>query len=203
MKRSLVILLCGGLLLTLTGCSYSEVFNNKSDSKQDIGVSDNKVSDTKKQNEVKDGIKVEIGQNIQYDDNYNISFLETSFTQKVEPSNPSTYYSYYEPKDSNNNTFVLLKTTIKNLGTETLDGDKLPVGKLIYDNKYKYNSQLVFEEDDGSDLEGYSWYMDIEPLKTKNIWYMVEVPKEVESNTDKSVSMQYKINGKIYTVKIR
>ena len=45
--------------------------------------------------------------------------------------------------------------------------------------------------------------MDIEPLKTKKIWYLVEVPQEVEINTQAGLIMQYQINGKTYNVKIR
>ena len=45
--------------------------------------------------------------------------------------------------------------------------------------------------------------MDIEQLKTKKIWYLVEVPQEVEINTQAGLIMQYQINGKTYNVKIR
>ena len=38
------------------------------------------------------------------------------------------------------NTYLVLKTVIKNLGTEILAGEKLPKGKLIYDEKYKLNN---------------------------------------------------------------
>lgn len=203
MKKVLVTIICGILALFITGCSYSEVFNNSNDKDANTGVTDNEENtNTPSKEEVK-GIEVAIGQNIQYDDNYNISFIESSFKQKVEPSNPESYYHYFEPKDTSSNTFLVLKTVIKNLGTETLDGEKLPKAKLIYDGKYKYDAQLITEEDDGSDLDSYDWYMDIDPLKTKKIWYLVEVPKEIETNTQASLVMQYQINGKTYDVKIR
>ena len=75
--------------------------------------------------------------------------------------------------------------------------------KLIYDGKYKYDAITVMEEDDGSELSQYSFYMDIDPLTTKKIWYMVEVPQEIESNTNASLVMQYNFNSKTYNVKIR
>lgn len=203
MKKVLIAIICGVFALSITGCSYSEVIGNKKNNDTNTGVSNNQ-EDTKKQSkEETKGIDVSIGQNIQYDDNYNISFIESSFKQKVEPSNPDSYYNYFEPKDTSSNTFLVLKTVIKNLGTETLDGEKLPKAKLIYDGKYKYDAQLITEEDDGSDLDSYSWYMDIDPLKTKKIWYLVEVPKEVETNTQATLVMQYQINGKTYNVKLR
>lgn len=203
MKKIFVAIICGVLALSITGCSYSDVFNNKDDKDTNTGVTDNKEDTRTPSKEETKGIDVAIGQNIQYDDNYNISFIENSFKQKVEPSNPDSYYHYFEPKDTSSNTFLVLKTVIKNLGTETLDGEKLPKAKLIYDGKYKYDAQLITEEDDGSDLDSYSWYMDIDPLKTKKIWYLVEVPKEVETNTQATLVMQYQINGKTYNVKIR
>ncbi len=203
MKKVLIAIICGLFSLSITGCSYSEVVGNKKNNDTNTGVSNNQKDTKKPSKEETKGIDVSIGQNIQYDDNYNISFIENSFKQKVEPSNPDSYYHYFEPKDTSSNTFLVLKTVIKNLGAETLDGEKLPKAKLIYEGKYKYDAQLITEEDDGSDLDSYSWYMDIDPLKTKKIWYLVEVPKEVETNTQATLVMQYQINGKTYNVKIR
>ena len=148
-------------------------------------------------------IDVSIGQNIEYDDNYTISFLDYLFTQRINPSNPDSYYHYYEAQDKSSNTLFVLKTTIKNLGGETLDDDSLPGATLIYDGKYKYELEKITEEDDGSDLDGYSWYMDIDPLKTKKIWYKVEVPLDLENNTDKSLEVEYNINNKTYRLKVR
>lgn len=201
MKKVLLAIICGVLVLSVLGCSYSEGFNNKSDKDTNTGVTDNKESTSATNEEEIKGIDVTIGQNIQYDDYYNVSFIESSFKKNVEPTNPDSYYSYFPAGDGNK--YLVLKTIIKNLGTETLDGEKLPKAKLIYDGKYKYDAQLVTEKDDGSELEQYDWYMDIDPLKTKKIWYIVEVPKEVETNTQASLIMQYKINGKTYNVKIR
>ncbi len=201
MKKVLYILICGLTLLTITGCSYSDVFNNKDTNNKDSNVTDNKNEPSTKPNEDKKGIEVTIGQNIQYDDNYNISFIESYFTHNVEPTNPDSYYTYFPASDGN--TYLVLKTVIKNLDTELLAGEKLPKGKLIYDGKYKYDAITVMEEDDGSELSQYSFYMDIDPLTTKKIWYMVEVPQEIESNTNASLVMQYNFNSKTYNVKIR
>lgn len=79
----------------------------------------------------------------------------------------------------------------------------MPKGKLIYDGKYKYDAILITEEDDGSELKQYSFYMDIDPLTTRKIWYMVEVPQEIETNTNSRLVMQFNIDGKTYNVNIR
>ncbi len=187
------LLLIVSVVFMATGCGNAN-------SIKDTSVSDNKEN-TEVKSETKKAIAVSIGQNIQYDDNYNISFLEMLFTQKIEPTNPESYYTYYPAGDDN--AYLVLKTVIKNLGTDTLKGSKLPKAKLIYDNKYNYDAKLMTETDDGSNVEQYDWYMDIEPLKTKKIWYAVEVPKEIENNTNTSIIMEYKINNKVYNVKLR
>ena len=89
------------------------------------------------------------------------------------------------------------------MGAETLDGDSISKAILVYDEKYRYDTFGVFEEDDGSDIESYSWSLDIEPLKTKKIWFIVEVPLEVSINKEKTLKAEFEINGKIYHVKIR
>lgn len=199
MKKVLFILICGFTLLSITGCSYSEFFGSKDNTNSN--VTENKdITDTTNKEDKKE-IDVAIGQNIQYDSNYNISFLESFFSRKVEPSNPGSYYTYFPAGDGN--TYLVLKTVIKNLGTEILAGEKLPKGKLIYDGKYKYDAILITEEDDGSELKQYSFYMDIDPLTTRKIWYMVEVPQEIETNTNSRLVMQFNIDGKTYNVNIR
>lgn len=200
MKKVLIAIICGILVLSVTGCSYSDVFN-KDKKDTNTNVTDNKDKTTKSDEKTTKGIDVTIGQNIQYDDNYNISFEDSLFCEKIESTNPDSYYTYYPA--GNGNTYLVVKTVIKNLGTDTLSGSKLPKAKLIYNNKYNYDASLMTEEDDGSRVEQYNWYMDIEPLKTKKIWYAVEVPKEVESNTEAGLILQYQINGKTYNVKVR
>lgn len=201
MKKILITLISGILILTTSACgSNTHVYNNNESNNNGTSVNDNDSSNEKE--ETKKAVDVKIGQNIQYDDNFNISFQSSLFTDKLNPSKPDSFYHYYEVKDSSNTNFVL-KTNIKNLGTETLEGDKLPDATLIYDGKYKYEMQLITEEDDGSDLQGYDWYMDIDPLKTKKIFYMVEVPDEVETNTSASLVVQYEIDSTIYNVVVR
>lgn len=192
-KKLLGLFLIAMVAFIVTGCGNDAI--------KDTGVSDNKKKSETKETSTKKGIDVSIGQNIQYDDNYNISFEDSLFCEKIEPTNPDSYYTYYPA--GNGNTYLVVKTLIKNLGADTLSGSKLPKAKLIYNNKYNYDAKLMTEEDDGSKVEQYDWYMDIEPLKTKKIWYAVEVPKEVESNSEVGLILQYQINSKIYNVKVR
>lgn len=197
MKKILTTIICMFLVLSITGCNNSKVFNNTKDVNSNTGVGDNNddtINSTK-------GIEVYVGQNIQYDDNYNISFLEANIVKSVEPTNPGQLYTHYVASDGN--LYVVLKTVIKNLGTDAIKGDNIPKGKLIYNDKYKYTNSLITEKDDGSDLQNYYNFMSINPLSSENIWYVFEVPEEVNTNTQANLIVQYQINGKTYNVKIR
>lgn len=145
--------------------------------------------------------QVNIGQTITIEDFLEYSFIETKFTTKLEPSQPDLYYHYYEAKSADN-TLLGIRTKIKNLQTEQYDGEKLPKATVMYDGKYKYDCKLIVEEDDGSDLQGYDWYMDIEPLKSKNFYYYVELPKEVETD-GKSLTLRIDLKSNSYELKIR
>ena len=200
MKKIIIYIL---LILVLSGCGYEETFTIGNNNITDETVSDN-IDDNKEENKSSNNpVEVNLGQNIEFSDNYIISFISSNFSQKIVPTNPDSFYTYYEVQDKSINTYFMLKTTIKNLGGETLSGEKLPSATLIYDNKYKYNLSLITETDDSSDLEGYDWYMDIDPLKTKKIWYYVEIPIEIENSNEKSLVVEYQFNNKIYDIIIR
>ena len=69
-------------------------------------------------------------------------------------------------------------------------------------NKYKYDCSLIVEEDDGSDLEGYDWYMNIEPLKSKTFYYYAEIPNDVETDTN-PLAFRIELKGNGYELKIK
>lgn len=200
---SIVALAVIFFLLSLdTGNTVNVIDNNKNNTTiKDNDDNDN--SGSTGQTTQEEVIEVEIGKTIEDSENYSMQLISSSFSNKVKPSKPKGYYSYYEIKDKKANTYFVLKTKIKNLGAETLDGDSISKAILVYDEKYRYDTFGIFEEDDGSDIESYSWSLDIEPLKTKKIWFIVEVPLEVSINKEKTLKAEFEINGKIYHVKIR
>ena len=163
-------------------------------------VSDTTSSDIKDDTQ-KQYAEVNIGQTINIDDYLEYSFVDTNFTKKIEPSNPDSYYHYYEAKSSDN-IMLAVKTKIKNLGTEEFDGEKIPKATMLYDGKYKYNCNLIVEDDDGGDLNGYDWYMDIEPLKSKNFYYYAELPQEARDD-GKTLTLRIDLKGNSYELKIR
>lgn len=165
------------------------------------GAISNTPSSNIKDNTEKQYAEVNIGQTITIEDYLEYSFVDTKFTSKLEPSNPNSYYSYYEAKSSDN-VLLAIKTKIKNLQTEEFDGKNLPKATLMYDGKYKYSCNLIVEEDDGGNLKGYDWYMDIEPLKSKTFYYYAELPQEAKGD-NKPLTLRIDLKDNSYELKIR
>lgn len=159
--------------------------------------------DTKENNskEDKEFAQVKMGQKITIEDYLQYTFVKSKFSKKIEPSNPDSYYSYYEAKGTGN-ILLSVQTDIKNLTSTEFNGKNIPKATIIYDNKYEYSCNIIVEEDDGSDLEGYDWYMNIQPLKSKKFYYYVEIPKEFEKD-EKSLALRITLQDYSYELKIK
>jgi hypothetical protein len=96
-----------------------------------------------------------------------------TFRDKVKPTNPSGYYSYYQIKESDK-TYLDVKGTFKNLGTTSLEAEDVFNMTLIYHDKYEYNCFTVI--DAKGDLE--TWYF-VDPLETVKYRSLFDVPCEV------------------------
>lgn len=125
-----------------------------------------------------------------------VTIKSIKFTDKVEPSNPSSYYTYYEVKDTSN-TYLALKINVKNLKGDSLDADKVMNAKLIYNDKYTYDCFSTIEKDG---TFTYTNITSIDPLKKSVIYYLFEVPKEVK---DGDVELQINYAGDKYFVKVK
>lgn len=159
--------------------------------------------DTKENNskEDKEFAQVKMGQKITIEDYLQYTFVKSKFSKKIEPSKPDSYYSYYEAKGTGN-ILLSVQTDIKNLTSTEFNGKNIPKATIIYDNKYEYSCNIIVEEDDGSDLEGYDWYMNIQPLKSKKFYYYVEIPKEFEKD-EKSLALRITLQDYSYELKIK
>ncbi len=119
---------------------------------------------------------------------------------RVEPENPIGYYeNSIVPKDKNNR-FLVLKTVIKNLKEEKLTGEEIPSSTMIFDDQHKYETTIISEEEEGSKLNNQSSLMEIPPLLTKNIWYLVEIPEDISSESN--FVMEYQIKNQNYHVQL-
>lgn len=200
MKKIKILLFCGIFLCIISGCNkkLDNIDINDNDNDNDnIKINDN--LDNNKAN--KSVIDVSLGQNIEYSDNYSIEFVETKFSETIKPSKTDGYYYYLSSGEGN--TYLILKTYIKNLGTSVLKYRNMPEAKLIYNEKYTYSTAIISESKHGNDLYTNSWEMNIDPLVSKEMLYVAEVPKEIETNDKASLIIEYKIDNKVYNLKIR
>ncbi|WP_433943447.1 bZIP transcription factor [Paenibacillus sp. SN-8-1] len=126
--------------------------------------------------------------------------LKSRFSKKVEPSSPTSVYTYYEAKGSDT-TYLVLVTKIKNLADSGKTADEIVNAKIKYDDKYEYTSFTVIEEDNGANFD-YTTISPISPLSSSKVLFLAEVPKEVESS-NKQLTAEVSVNGVTYQYKIR
>ncbi|MFB9279950.1 hypothetical protein [Cohnella cellulosilytica] len=143
---------------------------------------------------------IELNKKIVLSDFAEITLTKTKFTSKVVPPKPDGMYSYYEVKDVSN---IYLDTVlnVKSLLTSGKSSDEFASVKVIYDEKYKYDSFSTIEERGGSDFT-YTNITSIEPLKNGVLHFISELPKEA-SEDDKPIDIVISINGDEYNYKLR
>ena len=64
-----------------------------------------------------------------------------------------------------------------------------------YDEKYRYVSTTVFEEDGGEDLSENTSTNSLAPLESNTVYYLIEVPAEAENGP---VVVEIYIGGQEY-----
>lgn len=177
--------------------SNSRVTVNSKDNNANSGISkvENDNSSNKKETEITLQDKITI-------DNFcEFNILSTSFSKNIEPTNPTGYYTYLEGKDDNQKYFELTMN-VKNLSASAVKQDSLMSVKITYDNNYEYNCSLVTENSSGDKLETYPNLYGIDPLKSLKYRFVVEVPKEVETD-GKPLKATITSNGNTYIYNIR
>ena len=106
-----------------------------------------------------------------------ITIKGTEFTDKVIPTNPRSYYEYYQAEDGK--VYFVINATLKNLKKEKEDMDKLVRVETIYSDGYKYHCMLL--RDRNGSLDGL--YEFIDPLQPENVKIAVQLPAEAATNT--------------------
>ncbi len=161
-----------------------------------IKVGDNISEVSFKLEEVKPKTEiVNLGDTLVSEEYAEITINSVEYLNILNPSNPDGYYNYYEVKDSNN-IYLVLDVTVKNLKANSLDADRVMRVEGIYDDKYMYDGFSVIEEDDGSDFS-YTNMTNIEPLKTARMYYLIDMPKEVQEG---KVELKINMNGKMFSL---
>ena len=135
-------------------------------------------------------IPVAIGDTIEKENFAKIELKNIEFTDAVYPTSPDYYY-YYEVENQGN-TYLAIKADLTNLKDSGREVEKFMGVKAIIEDKYTYTGFVVADEDGGQSL---STYETIDPLTTRMVYYLIEVPDSV---TDKSVKIIFNFDGKEY-----
>ena len=148
----------------------------------------------------KENKKVTLGETIKEKD-WEVKIKETGFKQDIIPSNPNTYYTHYQVKDTNN-TYFYLAVEAKNISSLGLRADGVAKVKVKYNDKYEYTAFSTIEESGGGTFT-YTNITDISPLTTRTVYYLVELPQTIAQETDTQLKAEISINDNTYELKIR
>lgn len=216
---SIIVLII--ILTALTGCSSSD---NKEvmQVKKEIDSLNKQISQLKEENEKmkkqltnRENINQDIneqnsnnldraiksfslGQKLSFDDTAEIVIEKYDFTNKVLPSNPGSFYNYYQLKDSDK-TFFHVVGKYKHLGTEEVSFLDIPIKFYAkYQDKYIYNGFQVAEVSGGSDLDAFAY---AKPLSNLKFHVLIEVPNEVKDNG--KLELYIKSSNDEYVLKVK
>ena len=140
---------------------------------------------------------VTLGQTITDDETLSLTVDSISFANTLYPPRPASYYHYYEAPSGK--TYLIVKMTVTNLKGTDMKYDTIAGVSCVYNGKYNYNSFAAVETDGGGDLSGYPGQNSIAPLDTGVVYYLMEVPAEVEGGP---VEVTFYIAGEYYTYSI-
>ena len=125
---------------------------------------------------------------------------KTSFTKKIVPSKPGTFYTYYEAKEPDT-TYLAITLKVKNLGGSGKEADTFADITVKYDNQYEYRTSSTIENQGGEDFT-YTNITSVEPLKYGTLVFFATVPTEVQTS-DKALYADINIEGQSYRYTIR
>lgn len=131
---------------------------------------------------------------------WEVKISEVKFGQRINPPAQNTFYNYYQVEDTNN-TYLCVVLDCKNISSLELRADKVATVKAKYNNNYTYSSFSAIE--DGTLGFTYTNITNIDPLTSKKVYYLAEMPKTVEDETDTPVEVELKIDNNLYYYKVR
>ncbi|MFR4581602.1 DUF4352 domain-containing protein [Clostridium cadaveris] len=129
----------------------------------------------------------------------NIVFKKSEFSNRILPDNTNGGYAYQSANPGK--IYLQIDTDIKNNGKYLLPCSGLISSKLNYNNGYNYTGRLVPEGDEDWSL-GYENSTVIDPLETRGVRIVFEIPKEIEDNQN-SIEIELIINGETFNYKFR
>lgn len=160
---------------TKTTESTSTIIHNEKQNNNNIVSSKKDTQDIK---EIKNNDTIIIS-------DYEFTLNNVSFSYDVKPANPPSWYSHYEAKSGK--VYIFIDANIKNTGKTDLRCDKAYSVKADYNNGYTYDGFNVAEDSDGDFT--YANITSITPLETLGDYYLIEVPEEVQNNSETPLSL--------------
>ena len=140
--------------------------------------------------------KVVLGKTISTD-NFELTVNDVYFDAALYPPHASGYYHYFEAADGK--TYLIISCSVKNLKGTDLKYDSIAGVSCVYNEKYRYDSFLVIEEDGGADLNNFTNMYSISPLDSGNLYYLIEMPQEVETG---SIVISIRVANECYTYSV-
>lgn len=104
-----------------------------------------------------------------------VTLTDVADTDRVDPSNATGFYTYYEVDDPEN-TYLVVRMEAQNLHTEALACDELVNISACFQGKYRYTGFAVTEDADGTGFDAYSTIL---PLEKRQLYYLIKVPDAV------------------------
>lgn len=197
-----ILLLVIVYTIIIIGFTYMIISNNVEEKTIEAGVSQlNQITKEDNKNEEKKEQIKEVALNEKIiEKDWEVTIKEVGFKQDITPSNPNSYYMHYQVKDTSNTYFYVI-VDAKNISSLSLKADNVAKIKMKYDDKYEYATSSAIEESGGGTFT-YTNITSIDPLTTRKLYYLVEVPKAIEDE-GKAVNAEITINDNIYLLKIR
>ena len=140
--------------------------------------------------------KVVLGKTISTD-NFELTVNDVYFDAALYPPHASGYYHYFEAADGK--TYLIISCSVKNLKGTDLKYDSIAGVSCVYNEKYRYDSLVVIEEDGGADLNNFTNMYSISPLDSGNLYYLIEMPQEVETG---SIVISIRVANECYTYSV-
>lgn len=121
--------------------------------------------------------------------------------QEVSPPNtiPDVFYIGYSV-DNPNEIYLDVVMDFKNTTNVGVGADEVTNVKVIYDDKYVYDSFMTLEELGGSNFT--ETKISIEPLQSMTLHYLATLPIEVK-NDNKPIKIRFSVYESNYELKIR
>ena len=124
-----------------------------------------------------DSIKVEMNNTVtlkKQDKEIEFTLTDVVFENEVYSNSDNMFASYFP--DIEEESYIVAKITIKNIGGDSVDYNFFDDITVIFDNKFNYGMQQL-------DLESsvMSQYWSCQPLKSVDIYWVQSVPDEVKT----------------------